>query len=283
VTGGAAGNEAVMINKTKVKKSFTARARSYDRSAHLQQRVAGEVVDQVRTLGISPAHVLDIGTGTGYIALELQKLFAPATVHACDIALGMVVVARAKAAGLFSGCPVFISADAELLPYRREQFDLVISSLTYQWLEDLRGAFREANRVLRPGGIFLFTTLGSKTLFELRDAYTRSFRASGSSGTPSLHSFIEEAALKNILSEEGFPDSTVRSRCERQFHSGVRDLLLSLRAIGAQNASLPDPVGLGRPKVLIRMMDLYEDHYGEGPGIPATYELLYALGKKGVR
>lgn len=272
-----------MINKAKVKKSFTTHALSYDQSAHLQQKVAGEVVDQVKTLGIQPAHVLDVGTGTGYIALALQKLFAAATIQACDIAFGMLVVAQAKAKKLVYTWPDFINADAEILPYREERFDLVVSSLTYQWLDDWQGAFREVHRVLRPGGVFLFATLGSKTLFELRDSYTRSFRASDASGTPHLHTFIEETVLERTLREEGFQESTVRSRCERQYHGGVKDLLLNLRTIGAQNATLPGPVGLGKPKALRRMMAIYEGHYGDGLSIPATYELLFALGKKGAR
>ena len=144
-----------MINKAKVKKSFTTHALSYDQSAHLQQKVAGEVVDQVKTLGLHPARVLDIGTGTGYIALALQKLFAAATIQACDIAFGMLVVAQAKAKGLFCTCPDFINADAEVLPYREERFDLVISSLTYQWLDDWRRicvehGFQRAQLLRRP-------------------------------------------------------------------------------------------------------------------------------------
>jgi len=271
-----------MINKAKVKRSFTTYAHSYDRSARFQQKVAAEIVDQVKTLGLHPGHVLDVGTGTGHVALALQRLFPASAIQACDIAPGMLAVAQAKAGKRCPASPHFINADAEVLPYRSERFDLVISSLTYQWLDDWRGAFREVNRVLRTGGVFLFATLGSRTLFELRDSYTRSFRASGGTGTPHLHTFIEGAVLQRALAEEGFPDSTVRSRCERQYHRGVRDLLLALRAIGAQNAISTAPAGMGKPQVLRRMIAIYEGHYGDGLCIPATYELLFALGTKGV-
>ena len=88
--------DTTMINKKKIKKSFNVHARSYDQSAHLQQKVAGEVIERVRALGIHPTHILDVGTGTGYVALALKKLFSDATSQACDIAHGMVIVAKAK-------------------------------------------------------------------------------------------------------------------------------------------------------------------------------------------
>ena len=149
-----------MINKRRIKKSFSTHASTYDQSAHFQQKVAGEVVEHVKALGIRPNRILDIGTGTGTIALELKKLFASATVQACDIACGMVIVAKAKGDELFCDHLDFIGADAEYLPYRGEKFDLVISSLTYQWLNNWRCAMKEVLRVLQIGGMFFFTALG---------------------------------------------------------------------------------------------------------------------------
>ncbi len=145
-----------MINKRRIKKSFNAHACSYDQSAHLQQKVAREVVAQVGALKINPTSIVDIGTGTGYIALALKQLFPCAASQACDIAYGMVVVAKAKGEKLFGTNLDFINADAECLPYRGEIFDLVVSSLAYQWLSDWKNGLREVLRVLQSGGVFIF-------------------------------------------------------------------------------------------------------------------------------
>ena len=174
----------------------------------------------------------------------------------------------------------FVNADAEYLPYQGGKFDLVISSLTYQWLNDGRYAFREVLRVLESGGTFLFTTLGSRTLFELRDSYSQSYRESGNSGTPHLHNFVGEDRLHKLLTEEGFVEVKVESRFERRYHSDVKNFLANLKAIGAQNASQHNPLGLGKPGVFRRMVDIYEDRYGDRLGIPATYQLLFGFGRK---
>jgi malonyl-CoA O-methyltransferase len=269
-----------MINKTRIKKSFSSHARSYDQSAHLQQKVAREVVAHAGALEINPASILDIGTGTGYVALALKQLFPCAASQACDIAYGMVVVAKEKGEKLFGTHLDFISADAEYLPYRGEIFDLVVSSLAYQWLSDWKNGLREVLRVLPSGGVFLFATLGERTLCELRDSYLRSYRELGNRGTPHLHSFITRDALHTLLTEEGFAGVSVESKIEREYHNGVKELLVHLKTIGAQNASRFAPLGLGKPRVFGKMVDIYQTLYGDGLCVPATFELQFGFGRK---
>ena len=269
-----------MIDKRKVKRSFNLHASTYDQSAHLQKKVAAEVIERVTHSGIDPSRVLDIGTGTGYIALALRELFPTITIQACDIAHEMIAVARAKGAKLSYNHLAFVTADAEVLPYQRERFDLVVSNLTYQWLSEWGSAFQEVCRVLKVGGVFIFTTLGEQTLFELRDSYLRAYQILGSSGVPSLHNFIRRDTLEEILTREGFSEVLVESKCEKEYHGGAKELLIHLKTIGAQNATTHNLLGLGKTKVFKQMLDTYEERYRNSLGIPATYELLFGWGRK---
>ena len=271
------------MDKNKIKRSFNAHAASYDGSAHLQRRVAEELAARIKSLELCPSAILDIGTGTGYIPLSLGQLFPTASIQACDLARGMLLVARDKIGNCGSTISCFINADAELLPYRSGVFDLVVSSLAYQWLDDWKAAFREAFRVLRTGGVFCFTTLGSSTLFELRDSYRHSFHTRGNGALPPLHEFIRHDDLLDILESEAFGEVSVQRRLEREYHADVRQLLIGLKAIGAQNGSNNRISGPGRPKVFRGMIDVYESRYRDPKGIPATYELLFGFGRKVVQ
>ena len=64
-----------------------------------------------------------------------------------------------------------INADAEALPFKDESFDFVISSLTVQWVDDLKGFCQELKRVLKPGGRFALTTFANGTFGELAECY----------------------------------------------------------------------------------------------------------------
>ena len=91
--------------------------------------------------------VLDIGCGTGRHALWLAA--AGARVTGVDFSEGMLAAARQKpeATGIR-----FLSHDLHLpLPFQ-EEFDLVVSGLVLEHIRDLAHFFREARRVLRPGG-----------------------------------------------------------------------------------------------------------------------------------
>jgi SAM-dependent methyltransferase len=98
---------------------------------------------------------LEVGAGTGYFTLNLLQAGVVGEATCTDISPGMVSALGANARRL--GLRVRAArAEAESLPFAEESFDLVVGHAVLHHLPDLRGAFSEFHRVLRPGGWLLF-------------------------------------------------------------------------------------------------------------------------------
>jgi SAM-dependent methyltransferase len=98
---------------------------------------------------------LEIGAGTGYFSLNLLQTGVVAEATCTDISPGMLSALGANAARL--GLKIRASrADAESLPFPDQCFDLVLGHAVLHHLPDLRRAFAEFHRVLRPGGRMAF-------------------------------------------------------------------------------------------------------------------------------
>ena len=115
-----------------------------------------DVVDQRRAIRVALAlqpgeRVLDIGSGPGLLAGEMaEEVGAEGRVHGIDPSDSMLAIAR------HSETPVdYGRGDALALPFGDEQFDVVVSTQVYEYVDDIEGALDEARRVLRPSGRLL--------------------------------------------------------------------------------------------------------------------------------
>jgi ubiquinone/menaquinone biosynthesis C-methylase UbiE len=98
---------------------------------------------------------LEIGAGTGYFSLNLLQTGVVQEATCTDISPGMVTELAGNAARL--GLEVKAArADAESLPFADQSFDLVLGHAVLHHLPNLRRAFAEFHRVLRPGGRIVF-------------------------------------------------------------------------------------------------------------------------------
>jgi malonyl-CoA O-methyltransferase len=258
------------LDKEKVARSFSRSAVTYDKHAGLQKRLAADLVRSIRSLGIDPHKILDVGTGTGEVAFLLHKIYKKSDIIGSDIAPGMIKRAGEKNR---SGKISFEVADAESLPYPDGAFDLIASSTAYQWVENLNKAFSEASRVLKKGGYFAFVTMGPKTHTELR----RSFKMIVDRNAEYFHKYSSTEKISSILKKSGFKVLSIRPEVIREKYKNFKDIFRKIKGLGAVNASKDLPKGLRGRSKMSELAGYYEENFRCGRGVYGSYEAIKAI------
>ena len=265
-------NLEAVIDKNRVRKAFSRQAPLYEENAPLQKEVARRLVSliplQLR-IPNSELRTLDIGIGTGFATKEFLSMFPAVRVFGCDIAWGMLVEAKKTRA-------ILTETDVESLPYKDNTFDLVFSSLAFQWT-DLNRSLVEAARILKPRENLYFATFGEKTLRELIDSYSSAWHSMGIEGIPKTMKFESPQRIKILMEATGFKDVEVKTDSIINTYQSPEALLRSLRAIGAGSHSKE----FHQSRALLQeAFRIYEERYGSEKGVSATFEVVYAWGAK---
>ena len=127
--------------------------------------------------------------------------------------------------------------------------------------------FRAVKDVLKPGTIFIFSTLGPDTLRELREVF------STYSDMPHVNTFLDMHDVGDILSSSGFSDPVIESEEITVNYDSAAGLLRDLKGIGASNADSERRKSLTGPTRMRKILKEYEK-YRCNDKIPATYEVI---------
>ncbi len=110
-------------------------------------------------------NVLDIGCGSGWYAEQLIK--AGCHVIAIDVNAHMVEVTQKRLQG--SGKIIQADLDKPLDFFSSESFDIVVAPLVIHYLKDLKAPMREIARIIKPGGLFIFSVSQPQSEFYLHN------------------------------------------------------------------------------------------------------------------
>lgn len=266
---------AITIDQQRVQQAFARAAAAYDESAVLQRQVNEHLLERLDYMKFLPATILDVGCGTGFASYALAKRYTDARLTAMDLAYPMLDVARRRA-GFWArwsgrlGKPriQFVNAAAEQLPFADGQFDMLYSNLTVQWVNDLDQALTEFMRVLKPGGMLLFSTFGPDTLHELRASWSAIDQYSHVSPFLDMHD-VGDAILR-----AHFAEPVMDVEYFTLTYADVYALMHDLKAIGAHNATSQRARGLTGKQRFKDLQKHYEAFRTDNV-LPATYEIVY--------
>jgi SAM-dependent methyltransferase len=213
--------------------------------------------------------VLDAGTPSPWLAARLADRLRPR--------LLVRMAPLAEPAG--DGVLLRLLGDEESLPLAPECFDLAVSALSLQNLNDLPGALVQLRRVLKPDGLFLGCLLGGQSLHELRAALAVAETEIYGGISPRVAPFADVRDMGGLLQRAGFALPVADSEPLTVRYADIFGLMADLRAIGATNALA---ARLRKPSTrgfFLRAANIYAKRFADPDGrVRATFEMIFLSG-----
>jgi malonyl-CoA O-methyltransferase len=273
------------LDKAKIARSFSRAANSYDSAAYFQRDMGLELVSMLPAGTDVDANFccLDLGCGTGFFHRHLTSLYDGIDYLGVDIAEGMLQFFKKsrndKGSSLHTSASINLSrknrpnnfllcADAENLSIKNDAVDIIFSNMAVQWSENLPVLFAELKRILKPGGIIGLTTLGPKTLMELKQSWQQV------DGHVHVNHFFPLERWVEAIDDSGLTIETQRVLMPQLQFDSVRQLLKELKLIGAHNVNKGQPQGLLGKKYLRELYLAYEA-FKINDYFPASYEVYF--------
>jgi SAM-dependent methyltransferase len=244
------------------------RAAAIGPETFLLDRVADDLADRLAVVLRRFDLALDLGSPGDAVRTALGRLGSIGNIVSAGPAL------EAK-----SATAPFVVADEEALPFRDAAFDLVVSTLSLQFVNDLPGTLVQIRRALKPDGLFLAALIGGETLTELRQSFAAAESEIEGGVSPRVAPFADLRDLGALLQRAGFalPVTDV-DRVTVRYDTAFA-LMRDLRRMGATNALFDRRRVPLKRATLMRMAEIYAERFADGDGrVRATFEIVWLSG-----
>ena len=245
----------------------------------LRREIASRMHERLQLVKVNPLRVLDAGCGTGPDLPALQKSYPAAQILGVDTSPAMIAAARGQAtkSGLSqligkllpakSGID-YLCADMADLPLARNNVDLVWSNLALHWHPQPDRVFAEWQRVLKVGGLLMFSCFGPDTLQELRTAFAEVDLA------PHTLPFVDMHDFGDQLVEAGFAEPVMDMEKITVTYDTAEKLLADARALGGNPLQTRRQGLLGKQAYQRMLQGLEKQRRADGK-LALTFEVIY--------
>ena len=258
------------LDKFQVAQSFGRAAVNYDKAAVIQTWSGEQLLASINDCVITDA-IVDLGCGTGTHSSQLKQQFPRARVTGVDFSNDMLTYARSKH---LDKAIDWLCSDAENLALHDSSQTLMFSNFALQWCADINQTMAEIYRVLDTGGQFYFAVPGPNTLWELRNVWAQIDK------DIHINRFLESQQWHAAMHRAGFREIDLVNTTKIEYHQSVKDLMINLKTVGANNNNSGKPKHLTGKSHIRRLYAGYEQYKTSRGTIPATWDIIFGSAVK---
>ncbi|MDE2330539.1 MAG: methyltransferase domain-containing protein [Bradyrhizobium sp.] len=167
----------------------------------------------------------------------------------------------------------------EALPLQAESFDLVVSALAFQFVNDLPGVLAQIRRALRPDGLLLAAMIGGDTLTELRQSLAAAEAECEGGVSPRVAPLADLRDAGALLQRVGFALPVIDLDRVVVRYDNAFALMVDLRRMGATNILFERRRTPTRRATMLRMARIYAERFADSDGrIRATFDVIWLSG-----
>jgi ubiquinone/menaquinone biosynthesis C-methylase UbiE len=178
---------------------------------------------------IKPSKILDIACGTGIVTKKIEEALPNSQIIGLDLNPDMIEFGRKK---LKNSSIEWKVANAVNLPFDDDTFDAVVCQFGVMFFPDKAAAFKEARRVLKPNGTFIFNTWDSLETNELFLTSDKVINRIFTNNPPDFYkvpfSFYDTKEIEKLLNEAGFSDIKIEYIKTKGENESVKSLAIGL-------------------------------------------------------
>jgi SAM-dependent methyltransferase len=233
------------------------RARQLGAETFLLERAAEELVERLGAVKRNFTLALDLGTPGDTLVRLLKNNGQVAEIETSDTLAG----------------------DEEAFSLPDAKYDLVVSALALQWVNDLPGALVQIRRALKPDGLLLAALIGGETLHELRESFASAEAEITGGASPRVSPFAEVRSLGSLLQRAGYALPVIDSDRHTVRYETPFKLFQDLRRMGATNALMERSRKPLTKKIIARAAEIYAERFRDPDGrLRATFDVLWVAG-----
>lgn len=232
----------------------------------LLERVAEDLMERLALARRRFVSILDLGTPGPILtrALRASRPEAEAT-HVAPIAAAL------------AEAPAFVAEEIDA-PLEPGRYDLIVSALAFQSVDDLPGLLARVRRALKPDGLLLAAMVGGRSLHELRACLAQAEDELRGGASPRVAPFVDLRDLGALAQRAGFALPVADVETANVRYRDVFGLMRDLRGMGATNILLRR----GRPltrAIVARSGALYAEQHADPDGrVRASFDIVWLSG-----